>query len=316
MSVQSRRKPSKLFTATIYGLIGAGLLALIIRCVWGTVAEIRTQAVGGFARSYIALYFFSLFIVAVIAFCRTGGVEASKRLYLTVQLVNFTVLLGVFRVVLDLAGGNGLAFFLGNPEPGVISAYEAVFIWVLFFFGAILQILSVMNDKYRNKIRIGVGGILFIISIFLPNMLNSYALLRATCASPLPEEASIKGQCQERAIEIIPMFTMAIAFSAALTVLFFVSMLSPTVERFISSLTGDGTNARESGALSDSLESAQTQQNLPGQELETAVRLSSAEPLPSAVRRNSHCGSFAAAVLGGVVIWAIQAIGERATKRR
>ena len=109
---------------------------------------------------------------------------------------------------------------------------------------------------------------------------------------------------------------MAIAFSAALTVLFFVSMLSPTVERFISSLTGDGTNARESGALSDSLESAQTQQNLPGQELETAVRLSSAEPLPSAVRRNSHCGSFAAAVLGGVVIWAIQAIGERATKRR
>ena len=54
-----------------------------------------------------------------------GGAEASKRLYLTVQLVNFTVLLGVFRVVLDLAGENGLAFFLGNPVPGVISAYEA-----------------------------------------------------------------------------------------------------------------------------------------------------------------------------------------------
>ena len=316
MSVQSRREPNKLFTAIVYGVIWAGLLALIVCCVCGTVAEIRTQDEGRYTGGYIALYFFSLFIVAVIAFCRTGGVEASKRLYLTVQLVNFTVLLGVFRVVLDLAGGNGLAFFLGNPEPGVISAYEAVFIWVLFFFGAILQILSVMNDKYRNKIRIGVGGILFIISIFLPNMLNSYALLRATCASPLPEEASIKGQCQERAIEIIPMFTMAIAFSAALTVLFFVSMLSPTVERFISSLTGDGTNARESGALLDSLESAQTQQNLPGQELETAVRLSSAEPLPSAVRRNSHCGSFTAAVLGGVVVWVIQAIGERATKRR
>ena len=316
MSVQSRRKPSKLFTATVYGFIWASLLGLIVCCVWETVAEIRTQAVGGFARSYVALYSFSLFVPAGIAFCRTGGVEASKWLYLTVQLLNFTVLLGVFRGVLRLAGGNGFAFFLGNPEPGVVSLYEAFFIWFLFLVGAALQMLSVMNDKYRNEIRIGVGGILFIISIFLPNMLSSFALLRAMCTRPLPEGTCIKEQCQTQAIETIPMFTMAIAFSAALAVLFFVSMFSPTIERFISSLTGDGTNARESGSLSDSLESAQTQQNLPGQELETAVRLSSAEPLPSAVRRNSHCGSFTAAVLGGVVVWAIQAIGERATKRR
>ena len=112
------------------------------------------------------------------------------------------------------------------------------------------------------------------------------------------------------------MFTMAIAFSATLAVLFFFTMLSPTLERFISRLTGDGTNPRESGSLSDALEGAQTQQNLPGQELETAALPSSAEPLPPVVQRHSPCGSFAAAVLGGAVVWAIQAIGERATKRR
>ena len=316
MSVQSRRKPSKLCTAIVYGVIWAGLLALIVCCVCGTVAEIRTQDEGRYTGGYIALYLFFLLILAVFGSCRTGGVEASKWLYLTVQLLNFTVLLGVFRGVLRLAGGNGFAFFLGNPEPGVVSLYEAFFIWFLFLVGAALQMLSVMNDKYRNEIRIGVGGILFIISIFLPNMLSSFALLRAMCTRPLPEGTCIKEQCQTQAIETIPMFTMAIAFSAALAVLFFFTMFSPTIERFISSLTGDGTNARESGSLSDVLEGAQTQQNLPGQELETAAQPAYAEPLPSAVRRNNHFGNFTAAVLGGVVVWAIQAIGERATKRR
>ena len=311
MSVQSRRKPSKLFTATVYGLIWLALLALMICFVWGTIAEIKTQDEGRYTQAYIALYLFFLIILAVIAFCRIGGIEASKWLYLTVQLLNFTVLLGAFRGVLRLAGGNGFAFFLGNPEPGVVSLYEAFFIWFLFLVGAPLQMLSVMNDKYRNKIRIGVGGILFTISIFLPKLLDSYALLRASCTSPLPKNVCIKAQCQERAIETIPMFTMAIAFSAALMVLFFVSMLSPAVERFISSLTGHGTDSRTFGSLSEALEGAGPGQKLPKQESEIAVQPSYAEPLPSAVRRNSHFGSFTAAVLGGVVVWTIQTVGKR-----
>lgn len=316
MSVQSRRKPSKLCTAIVYGVIWTGLLALVVCCVCGTVAEIRTQDEGRYTEGYNVLYLFFLLILAVPGSCRTGGVEASKRLYLTVQLVNFTVLLGVFWFVLYLAGGNGLAFFLGNPEPGVFSTYEALYILLLCVVGLSLLSLSVMNDKHRNEIRIGVSGILFTIGIFLPNMLSSFALLRAMCTNPLPEGTRIKVQCQERAIETIPMFTMAIAFSATLVVLFFFAMLSPMLERFISSITDDGTNARESGSLLDSLKGAQAQQNLPGQELETAAQPAYAEPLPSAVRRNNHFGNFTAAVLGGVVVWAIQAIGERATKRR
>ncbi len=327
MSVQSRRKPSKRLAATVYGSIWAGLLALMICCISGILEEIRTQDEGRYTEAYIVLCLVLLFVPAVIAICMRVWVEVSKGLYITVQLLNFTVLLGAFRGVLRLAGGNGFAFFLGNPEPGVVSLYEAFFIWFLFLVGAALQMLSVMNDKYRNEIRIGVGGILFIISIFLPNMLSSFALLRAMCTRPLPEGTFIKEQCQTQANETIPMFTMAIAFSAALAVLFFFTMFSPTIERFItklsstierfiSSLTGDGTDARESGSLSDALEGAQTQQNLPGQELETAVIPSSAEPLPPVAKRHSPGESFAAAVLGGVVVWAIQAIGERATKHR
>lgn len=311
MSVQSRRKPSKLFTATVYGFIWAGLLALMFCFVWRTLAEIKTQAVEGAERPYIVCYFLLLISPTGIALGMMGRIKASKRLYLSVQLVNFTVLLGVIRVVLLLAGGNGLAFFLGNPEAGVVSLYEAFFIWVLFLFGAVLQVLSVMNDKYRNKIRIGVGGILFVISILLPKLLDSYALVRANCTGPLPKDVYIKAQCQEQAIETIPMFTMAIAFSAALMVLFFVSMLSPAVERFISSLTNPGTDSRMSGSLSEALEGAEPERNLPKREPETIVRPSNAEPLPAAVRSNNHFGSFTAAVLGGVVVWTIQTVGKQ-----
>lgn len=311
MSVQSRRKPSKLFTATVYGFIWFVLLTLMTCCVWGTLAEIRTQAVEGTEPFYIVWYFFPLIIPAGIALGRMGGIEASKRLYLSVQLVNFTVLLLVFWGVFFLANGNDLAFFLGNPEPGVVSVYEAFFIWILFFFGMILQILSVTNDKYRNEIRIGVGGILFAISIFLPKLLESYALLRASCTSPLAKNVCIEAQCQEYAIETIPMFAMTIAFSAALMVLFFVSMLSPTIERFISALTGDGADEKRSGALSDAQEGAVAELNLPEQEPETAVRPSNDEPLPSALQRNNHFGNFTAAVLGGAVVWMIQTVGKR-----
>ena len=316
MSVQSRREPSKLFTATIYGFTWAALLTLMISCVWGTVTEIRTQAIGATQCLYIVWYVLPFFFPAVIALCRMGFIKASKLLYLTVQSVYFTLLLLAFWVVLSLTRGDGFAFFLGNPEPGVVSSYEAFFIWALFIFGVILQIMSVMNDKYRNEIRIGVGGILFIISIFLPSMLNSYALLRATCTSPLLQNADIKKKCLELEIAMPLMFRMAIAFSAALAVLFFVSMFSPTIERFIGSLTDDGAGSRTAGSLPDSQESAEPERNLSKQGSETAVQPAYAEPLPSAVRRNNHFGNFTAAVLGGVVVWAIQAIGERAAKRR
>ena len=130
--------------------------------------------------------------------------------------------------------------------------------------------------------------------------------------SSLPKDAYIiEAQCQERAIETIPMFTMAIGFSAALMVLFFVSMLSPTIQRFISSLTDPGTDSRMSGSLSDTLEGADSQWNLPEREPETAVLPSSAESLPSALQRNSQFGSFTAAVLGGAVVWMIQTVGKR-----
>ena len=252
MGVQSRRKPSKLFTVTVWALLWAVPLIIDYLLVRGTLQEIRNQAVEGAAGDYIGIYLLSQLIFVVGAFCRVGSTNASKGEYLALQLF-FILFVAVFMIVLRVAGEGAKDFFLGNPEPGVFSTYEALYILLLCGLGLVLLPSSVMNDKHRNEIRIGVGGILFTIGIFLPNMLSSFALLKATCTSPLPEGIFIKVQCQEQAIGTIPMFTMAIAFSAALAALFFFTLLSPEVARFISSLTGDGTNARESGSLSDAL---------------------------------------------------------------
>ena len=301
MSVQSRRKPSKLFAIGIlFGLFWVLLLGVICCFVKGTFQEIQNQALEGTARGYKVLYSSSLVIPAVGALCRVRRIDGSKGLYLTLQLFFLIFLVGIFRIVLPVINGSGRAFFLGNPEPGAISTYEVFFIWMLCTFGVLLLMLSVMNDKYRNDIRIAVGGILFVISILLPKALDSYVLLRATCTSPVLQDPFVEELCQAVAIETIPMFTMAIAFAATLTLLFFVAMLSPTVERLISSPTSDDN---------------ETQQNPLGQELETAALPSSADP-PPVVKRHSSCGSFAAAVLGGAAVWTIQAIGKRMTKHR
>ena len=302
MSVQSRREPSKLFAIGIlFGLFWVLLLGVICCFVKGTFQEIQNQALEGTARGYKVLYSSSLVIPAVGALCRVRRIDGSKGLYLTLQLFFLIFLVGIFRIVLPVINGSGRAFFLGNPEPGAISTYEVFFIWMLCTFGVLLLMLSVMNDKYRNDIRIAVGGILFVISILLPKALDSYVLLRATCTSPVLQDPFVEELCQAVAIETIPMFTMAIAFAATLTLLFFVAMLSPTVERLISSPTSDDN---------------ETQQNPLGQELETAALPSSADPPPPVVKRHSPCGSFAAAILGGAIVWMIQAIREQTTKHR
>lgn len=316
MSVQSRRKPSMLFTATIYGFTWAALLTLMTCCVWGTVTEIRTQTIGDSARSYIAWYFLSLLLPAIIAVCRMGGAEASKRLYLTVQLVNFTVLLGVFRVVLDLAGENGLAFFLGNPVPGIVSTYEAFGIWALFVLGALLLIFAVADGEYRSELWTGIGGILIVIGILMPKVLDSYALLQATCTSLLPKASFIKSQCQTEAIETIPMLTMAIAFAAALAMLFIFGLIKPKMERAISLITRDGANQRMVKSFwSNVQKNVEKQGKLQENEPETTSP-SFPRLLSSVAQRHSPCGSLAAAVLGGAIVWMIQAIGERTTKHR
>lgn len=87
-------------------------------------------------------------------------------------------------------------------------------------------------------------------------------------------------------------------------------MLSPTIERFISSRTGNGADERRPRALSDAQEDAEPEQNLPEREPGTAVLPSSAESLPSALQRNSHFVSFTAAVLGGAVVWT-ETVGKR-----
>lgn len=88
MSVQSRRTPSKLVAATVYGFIWAAFLIIASLFVWGTLQEIRNQAVEGVV-GYIGIYVYilSLLIFVVGAFCRVGSVNASKGDYVALQLV-------------------------------------------------------------------------------------------------------------------------------------------------------------------------------------------------------------------------------------
>ena len=184
MSVQSRRKPSKLFTATVYGFIWSGLLVLMICCVWGTILEIQIRSGGDKSGFFRGAYLCTLLYLVVLVFCGVGVADGSKRLAGTVQLLFLSLFSLVFYYVLLSAGnlgGRGTAYFLGDPAPGIVSTYEAFGIWALFVLGALLLIFAVADGEYRSELWTGIGGILIVIGILMPKVLDSYALLQATC---------------------------------------------------------------------------------------------------------------------------------------
>ena len=68
------------------------------------------------------------------------------------------------------------------------------------------------------------GGVLIVMGILMPALLESYSSLRAYCDFK---------QCEEGSLQWIMLFQMAIAFAASLSVMFVVGVFSPTIRRVI-----------------------------------------------------------------------------------
>ena len=97
MSVQSRRKPSKLFTATICGFIWVFALWFAFSTVQGTLEEIRNQAVEGTAGYYNRLYLVTLLLPVPRVLWRVRCIDDLKMQYLALQLFFSYYLRGYLR---------------------------------------------------------------------------------------------------------------------------------------------------------------------------------------------------------------------------
>lgn len=216
--------------AVVYGVLWCCSLGVIAVFFSKTLTAISHRADGEIAEACVSMYVTSIVLSVSCCFFGLSIRRGWRRLCVTMQLLVFTIFLVIFWIVFDVLGGESLAFAIGVSASGVVSVYEVFFVWVLFVVGAGLQIAFISNEAWRPEVNVLHGGVLVIVGILLPKMLDSYSLLRAHCN---------EAQCGEDELGSIMLFEMAIAYAAALAVMFVFGVFSSSIRTSIRRITGE-----------------------------------------------------------------------------
>lgn len=214
----------------MYGVLWCFLFCVIAVYFFKTLAAIMHRADGEIADACVAMYVASIVLSAACVYFGLSIRQGRRRLCVTMQLLLFAIFLAIFRSVFDVLGGEGLAFSIGVSASGVVSVYEAFFIWALFVVGEGFQIALISNEARRPEMNMLHGGVLIIVGILLPKMLDSYSLLRAHC---------YEAQCGNGELGSVMLFEMAISYAAALAVMFVFGVFSPSFRTAIRKWTGE-----------------------------------------------------------------------------
>ena len=236
--------------AVAYGVIWGLLVVIIAFFLWYTWRIISVQIDEKNVWSVWMICYFPLlvlggFIVASQIIYWLRKVWQQSRPILTMRLILIVVFVFFCPFVLAFPNGIGLGFFLGkgDPEPGLVSTQEVTFIWVLFLVGALFQCILIEFENRRAEVDKVVGGILIIMGIMMPKLLESWTLLGVYCDG---------GSCTSDQLGVFVLFKMGIAWAVGLSVMFVVGLFSETIIGFIRSSEEGISNATQESSLTDS----------------------------------------------------------------
>lgn len=227
----------------VYRALCIFLLIVIVGCLARTVVDLAD----GVYRTALIMHVVS--VASVVFFARRGVLhagESRRRIIVLEQLLLFTVFAFVFLAVFETIDNDTMAFFVGSLGGGVVSGYEPFFTWALFHVGAGFLLVLTSYDERRTEMKTTVGGVLVIMGILMPKVLESYSLLRAHCYTDgcLPEESSW-----------IILFEIAVAYAASLSMMFVFGLFVPSVGSYLqkfAELAGDDELECSSAATTDS----------------------------------------------------------------
>lgn len=213
--------------AVAYGVFWFFLLCFIAGFVWmthinisGRLLEQNAEMLG---KMYDALFGFP----GVIAFICTWWKHDRWRAVLTMRLILILVMVIVFFIAFT-PFDQSMAFYIGAdvPEPGLVSTYEVLFVYILFVVAASFQCLLIASETRQKELTSVVGGVLAIMGILMPKLLESYSTLSAHCS---------QGGCALGDRNGTALFEMGISCAAALAAMFVVGLFSESIVRFFRS---------------------------------------------------------------------------------
>ena len=173
------------------------------------------------------LFLMGFIVVRQIIYWRRKAWQESRPV-LTMRLILIGVFVLLFPFLISIDNGIGLGFYIGkgDPEPGLVSLQEVVFIVVLFLVGALFQCVLIEFEDRREEMNKIVGGILIIMGIIMPELLKSWSILGVHCG----EES-----CTSDQLEVFVLFKMGIACAVGLSVMFVVGLFSGPIVQFFRS---------------------------------------------------------------------------------
>ena len=199
----------------VCGIIWFSLVLVFVYVTWALISErVGSENAGVVRLMYVAFIGFPGLVTLIGA--------SEQRVVLPMRLILMSVQVLIVWLVFGLLGGGSLASYLGatDPEPGLVSTYEVFFIYSLSLVCAVFQSWLIAYERHRKELTAVVGGVLVIIGIFMPKLLESYSILRAYCS---------KIWCTSEELDTAALFEIGIACAAALSAMFVVGLFSESI---------------------------------------------------------------------------------------
>ena len=197
------------------GIIWFSLVLVFVYVTWVLISErVGSENAGVVRLMYVAFIGFPGLVTLI------GASEQS--VVLPMRLILMSVQILIVWLVFDLLGGDSAVFQLGakGPQPGLVSTYEVFFIYLLSLVCVVFQSWLIAYERHQNELTTVVGGVLVIIGILMPKLLESYSILRAYCS---------EGGCASGDVDAFALFEMGIACAAALAAMFVVGLFSESI---------------------------------------------------------------------------------------
>lgn len=203
----------------VCGIIWFSFVSAFVYETWTLISErVSSENAGVVSLMYVAFIGFPGLVTLIGAF--------EQRVVLLMRLILMLVQVCIFWGVFVCLGGDSSAFQLGakGPQPGLVSTYEVFFIYLLSLVCGVFQSWLIAYERHQNELTTVVGGVLVIIGILMPKLLESYSILSAHCS---------KGGCASSDVDGLALFEMGIACAAALAVMFVVGLFSRRIVQFL-----------------------------------------------------------------------------------
>lgn len=223
--------------------VGVVCVIIVVACMtWATISERVSEENAGFVWCMHIIFIGPPGLVTLSgALNQRDGWRAVLAMRVILMLVQVCVFWCVF-VCLD---GDSLASYLGagNSELALVSTYEVFFIYSLSIVCAVFQCWMIVYERCRNELSAVVGGVLVIMGILLPKLLESYSILGAYCSW---------GRCMSEDLDAAALFETGIACAAALAAMFVVGLFSEPIIGFFRSSEREVSNALQESSPADS----------------------------------------------------------------